>query len=84
MKILHIIRNVDEKTAIELAKFQSKSNDVAVLLIQDGVYIKLDKSFNTYACLKDVEARNISVDYKLVDYSEIVKLIFEYDKAIVW
>ena len=84
MKILHIIKNVNEKRGLEIAKIQSKSNEVGILLIHDGVYAKLDKNLKTYACLKDVEARNISVNYELVDYNDIVKLIFEYEKVIVW
>lgn len=81
MKILHIIRNPDDTTPIEIARAQSRDNEVALLLLHDAVYARPDLS--TYACAKDAEARGVEW-HELVGYDRIVKMLFEYDKVVSW
>lgn len=81
MKILHIIRNPNDATPLEIAKAQSKDNEVAILLLHDAVYAKPD--LTTYACSEDAEARGVS-GYECVDYNRIVEMLFEYDKVVSW
>ncbi len=81
MKILHIIRNPNETTPLEIAKEQSNDNEVAILLLHDAVYAKPD--LTAFACAKDAEARGIK-RHECVDYDRIVEMLFEYDKVVLW
>ncbi|MFQ6055636.1 MAG: sulfurtransferase complex subunit TusB [Methanosarcinales archaeon] len=87
MKILHIFRNIKDN-AIDIALEQSKTNDIGILLMHDAVLsnFKEISSCKVYALSEDVKARNISLpaEVKKVNYEEMVKLIFEYDKVISW
>ncbi len=81
MKILHIIRNPNDVTPLEIAKAQSREHEVAILLLHDAVYAKSD--LTTYACLEDAEARGVTW-HECVEYDRIVQMLFEYDKVVSW
>ncbi len=81
MKILHIIRNPNDSTPIEIAKAQSRENEVALLLLHDAVYMQPE--LKAYACKKDAEARGVT-GHECVDYDRIVEMLFEYDKVVSW
>jgi len=82
MKILHIIRNPDDTTPLEIAKAQSKENEVAILLMHDAVYVS-DTGLTTFAVKDDAEARGVK-KHEHVSYNRIVEMLFEYDKVISW
>ena len=81
MKILHIIRNPNDSTPIEIAKSQSKGHEVMILLLHDAVYARPE--FPAYACAADAMARGVTW-HECVDYSRIVRMLFEYDKVVSW
>ncbi len=81
MKILHIIRNPNDTTPIEIAKAQSAEHDVALLLLHDAVYMKT--ALKAWACAKDAEARGVT-EHECVGYERIVEMVFEYDKVVSW
>ncbi|MBU4374307.1 MAG: hypothetical protein KKD69_03025 [Euryarchaeota archaeon] len=81
MKILHIIRNPNDATPLEIAKAQSKEHEVAILLLHDAVYAKPD--LTAYACTKDAEARGVT-GHECVGYDRIIEMLFEYDKVVSW
>ncbi len=81
MKILHIIRNPNDTTPIEIAKAQSKEHEVAVLLIHDAVYTS--PGLKAYAASDDAEARGVT-GHERVGYDRIVEMLFEYDKVVSW
>ncbi len=81
MKILHIIRNPNDKTPIEIAKAQSREHEVAILLLHDAVYAKSD--LTTYACSEDAQARGVT-GHERVGYERMVEMLFEYDKVVSW
>lgn len=81
MKILHILRNPNDATPLEIAKAQSREHEVAVLLLHDAVYMKPE--LTTYACAEDAEARGVT-GHECVDYERIVEMLFEYDKVVSW
>jgi len=83
MKILHIIRNPNDETPLEIAISQSKEHDVAVLLLHDAVYANPDVHFKVYACTADAQARGVT-EHECMDYKKIVKMLFEYDKVVSW
>jgi sulfur relay protein TusB/DsrH len=83
MKILHIIRNPNDETPIEIARSQSEEHEVAVLLLHDGVYAIHEVQFKVYACTADAEARGVMA-HECVDYKRIVQMLFEFDKVVSW
>jgi sulfur relay protein TusB/DsrH len=88
MKILHIIRNPNDTTPLEIAKAQGREHEVAVLLLHDGVYANPvsdaeNPDFQVYASAADALARGVT-RHECVDYRKIAKMLFEYDKVISW
>ncbi len=81
MKILHILRNPNDTTPIEIAKAQSVEHDVALLLLHDAVYLK--PGLKAYAGADDAEARGVTAN-ECVGYDSIVKMLFEYDRVVSW
>ncbi len=81
MKILHIIRNPNDSTPVEIAKAQDGEHDVALLLLHDAVY--LDTGLKAYACADDAEARGVAA-HERVGYERIVRMLFEYDRVVSW
>ncbi|MBU4076077.1 MAG: hypothetical protein KKD46_02185 [Euryarchaeota archaeon] len=81
MKILHIIRNPNDTTPIEIAKAQGREHDVTILLMHDAVY--MDPGMKTYACRDDAGARGVTT-HECVGYDRIVKMIFECDRVVSW
>ena len=84
MKILHIIRRCGDNLAQEIIDYNRSVGEVSILLIQDGVFSKLNGDDRIFASVNDVEARGITVPYKLIDYPAICQLIVEHDKVVVW
>lgn len=90
MKILHILRNPDDETAMKVALEQSEKHEVSLLFIQDGVYsLKKEMKkemvypFRVFFCRDDLQARGLNLDESL-DYDQIVDLIFSHDRVISW
>ena len=83
MKILHIIRNPNDETPLEIARSQSEEHEVAILLLHDAVYAIPDVQFKVYACAADAQARGVARN-ECVDYKKIVELLFEFDKVVSW
>jgi sulfur relay protein TusB/DsrH len=83
MKILHIIRNPNDGTPLEIAISQSEEHEVAILLLHDAVYAIPNVQFKVYACTADAEARGVA-RHECVDYKRIVEMLFEYDKVVSW
>ena len=81
MKILHIIKNPDDATPLEIAEAQSREHEVAILLMHDGVYAA--PAMQTYACAADAEARGVT-RHERVGYDRIVEMLFEYDRVVSW
>lgn len=81
MKILHIIRNPNDATPVEIARAQGRDNEVAILLLHDAVYMRPD--LTAYACADDAKARGVT-GHEGVGYDRIVEMLFEYDKVVSW
>lgn len=85
MKILHILRKLDDQRALTTARAHALEHPTAILLIQDAVLTRIgDFPGPIYTCAEDVAARISIGKYQEVDYSRIVQLLFEHDKVITW
>jgi len=81
-----VIKEHGDNIAFDIIREQGKSRDVAVLLIHDGVldHNLVDPGITTYAARADIEARGMRTDIVLLDYIEIVDLIFDSDRVVCW
>lgn len=84
MKILHVIKDPHDQLAIETAKSHAATEDVSLLLVQDGVVGKMTLGVPVYACREDVESRGVTFHGEKVTYPEMVDLITGHDKVISW
>lgn len=85
MRILHIVREVEDSRALDVAQKQQESGHVAtLLLLHDAVLSDVQFEGQLLACEADALARSKEERYKTIDYDEIVKMIFDYDKVISW
>lgn len=80
MRILHVIRNPNDRLAVEVAGQQGKSCQVALLLIQDGVLARPDVPGAAVYAL----ARGVTATGETVDYDGAVRLIAAHDTVVVW
>jgi sulfur transfer complex TusBCD TusB component (DsrH family) len=84
MRILHIIRDIDEARSLEVAREQQRrGHEVSLLLIHDAVLSDIDFE-QVVAARDDVLARGGEVRYALVDYEDMVRTIFEHDRVVSW
>lgn len=85
MRILHIIKENNDKRAIELAETQrEQGKDVTLILIHDAVLSAPQTSVKVFACQDDVAARGIDTGVELVDYNAIIDLVFACDSVTCW
>lgn len=84
MKLLHLIRTINDDTAARVIAAQKDEHEVAVILLHDAVLSPPQWGVTMYASAADVQARGITTDLPLVDYEKIVQMTFEYDKVTVW
>jgi sulfur relay protein TusB/DsrH len=83
--VLHVIR-INNDTLAQGVIEKIRRDDVVeqtLLLIHDAVYMRLQEP-RVFACSDDVRARGIETDASLVEYGEIVDMIFEHDKVMTW
>jgi sulfur relay protein TusB/DsrH len=54
------------------------------VLIQDAVLGYADWEGQLYACQEDLAARGVEGKGKVVDYDDLVRMIFAHDRVIMW
>ncbi len=84
MKILHVIREIDDKRAFETARAHSAEHQVTLVLLQDAVLSRFPWQGEVYACREDVEARGLKIEAREVEYRELIGMIFGHDRVIMW
>ncbi len=85
MKVLHILRSLDDGRALATARSHSLAYLTSLLLLQDAVLARIvDFPGPVYACAEDVAARSRRGDYREIGYEEMVGLLLEHEKIICW
>jgi len=95
-KILYFITDMDSM-GIQLA-LEHKGDEIGICLLQDAVYYgckgrrnesminAIKKGIPIYATKRDVELRGLTKllyrEVKILDYSEIINLIFDYERIV--
>lgn len=86
VRILHLIRRLDDRRALAVAAAQAQAHQVTIVLLHDAVagwQVSLP-NVTVWAGRADVEARGIAPPWPLIDYEGIVELIENHDKVISW
>ncbi len=85
MRILHIIRHLREEMGWQVAEAQAARQEVAVLLLQDGVLSRRETALPLYASAADLEARGLPADRgKPLSDAEIVEVLAAHDRLVTW
>ena len=85
MKVIHVIRSLDDRRALTTAFFHGCERPTSILLLQDAVLARVeDFPGRVYACTEDAAARGRQGAYEDVTYEGIVELLFKHDKVICW
>lgn len=85
MKVLHIVRAIDDQRALATAHAHAQQHPTTLVLLQDAVLTRLPTFPGpVFACAEDVMARSKVGNYLEIDYDRIIQLIFEADRVITW
>jgi sulfur transfer complex TusBCD TusB component (DsrH family) len=84
MRTLHLIRKSRDPLAEEAISHEARDGPVAVLLIQDGVLNRASFPGEIYVNREDLEARALESPHRKLDYTEIARLILQFDRTVVW
>jgi len=95
-KILYFITDM-EPIGVQLA-LEHKGDEIGICLLQDAVYYgckgrkngsvkdAIKKGIPVYVAKKDVELRGLTKllhpEIKILDYSEIISLIFDFERVV--
>lgn len=85
MKVLHLLRSIDDERAMATARSHAREQAASLVLLQDAVLGRVEGFAGpVYACAEDTAARGKGGEYTEIDYEGIVRLLFEHDRVIVW
>lgn len=84
MKILHMVREIDDKRAFETARAHAAEHEVTLVLLQDAVLSRFPWDGEVYASREDLEARGLKTGAKELEYGELIGMIFGHDRVIMW
>lgn len=85
MKILHIVRDMEEALPLQVAgEQQGQGHDVTLLLLHDAVLRRVSFPGPVIACEDDLAARGVEGRYPAVDYRGIVQAILDHERVISW
>jgi sulfur transfer complex TusBCD TusB component (DsrH family) len=90
MGILHLIRGPVEGIGLELARRQAETEEVTVVLIQEGVRMAAPADIPTLALAEDARAWGILTGPHVpnfpnfIDAPELVRLLETHERVFVW
>ncbi len=85
MKILHIVRDMEEALPLRVAvEQQEQGHQVTVLLLHDAVLRRVSFPGPVLAAEDDLAARGVEGRYPSVDYRGIVQAILEHERVVSW
>ena len=86
MKILHIIKKINDTYAWQTASRQQRKeeNRVTILLLHDAVFDSVRDDVEVFACRDDALARGVNTKASLLGYEEIVRMLLDADSVVCW
>lgn len=88
--ILHIVKKCDDKQAIEIIRTQARDNayGVAVVFVQDAVSTPPVDGARSCALAQEAKildnSNKANPDVELINYDDLLKLIFSVESITVW
>lgn len=88
--ILHIVKNRNDKQAVEIISTQARDNayGVAVVFIHDAVSSPPVADARTCALAQDTKTSDntnrVNPDVELISYDDLLTLIFSVESITVW
>ena len=88
--ILHIVKNRDDKQAVEIISTEARDNayGVAAVFIQDAVSSPPVDGARSCALAKDVKTLDntsrMNSGVELINYDDLLNLIFSVESITVW
>ncbi len=86
-RLLHIIKDPNNKKPFELIRRQAKAEDqveVQLVLTQEAVKLHPDFPAAVYVLEEDLRERGLSSPYPKISYSGLLDLIFNSESVINW
>jgi len=83
VKIVVLITRPPDGVALDFLKSDIMEKST-VVLIGDGVFYRVKKTKELYSIRGHCKERGIEVIGKEIDFTELVKKIFEHDRVYVW
>jgi sulfur transfer complex TusBCD TusB component (DsrH family) len=84
VRVLHLIRDPDEQFGLDLVRHQAATDEVAVVLIQEGVRMAPPPDVPTFALADDLRARGDLAGPQLIDAPELIRLLETHERVFVW
>lgn len=84
MKVLHLIRRLDDTTAASLIAEQARRHDVTVVYLHDAVFRPFGLGCREYLLEEDCRARGVVSPLERISYEQLVRLLFESERVITW
>ncbi len=83
-KILHLIKKPLDGIAREFIEKRSIKTASTIVLIGDGLFSDKINGKEIYAIKGHAEERGLKPEFPEIDYRELVKKIFEFEKVYLW
>lgn len=84
MRILHLVRSIDDRRALATATAHAAEHEVVVVLLHDAVLDRAEFPGSVFACDEDARARWQACQREVLDCDQIVGKILEADRVICW
>lgn len=84
MKILHLVKQINDRCAQAAIEAQQGENQISCVLIQDATLSVPKLDVPLYALKEDVQARGATVNIPLIDFDQLVDMLFEHDAVTCW
>jgi hypothetical protein len=84
MRILHLLRKPPGSLARDLMERQSREHELTMVLIPGAVATPADLTGRVLALVADGSGDHAPGDPGMLDYSELLEMIFDQDKAFCW
>lgn len=84
MRIVHLIRRVDEEFGWDLLRHQAATDEVTVVLLHQAVPVTPRADLPTFALVEDPGGWRECPGVQPIDAPGLVRLLEGHDRAIVW
>ena len=81
---MHLVRQASDPFPFWVMENQGRENQVTCVLIQDACLTTHPIKVPCYLLKEDAEARGITTSRPLIDFKQLVDMIFNHDRLSCW